>query len=83
MVAFCADALGEVPGVLLLIEPAVDDSSAGGLQMVETLCGPVEAGLVEGDLLVGPGDRGCPTAVGRRIPAAPTPSESDSVRPLC
>jgi hypothetical protein len=49
VVAFCAGALGEVPGVSSLLEPVVNDRSRGGLSMLEPVGSPVEAGLVEGE----------------------------------
>ena len=77
VIALCADAFGEVPGVSLLFEPVVNDGLARGLPMLETIGDPVEAGSVEGDLLVERvimGRRGLPTAVGRRSPVRPHPS---------
>ena len=53
-----ADALGQVPRVPLLFEPVVDDHFACGLAMLETVGGLVEGGLMEGDLLVEPGNHG-------------------------
>jgi hypothetical protein len=58
VVALRAEVFGEIPGVTLLVEPVVDDRSAGGLPMLETVRGSVDAGLLEGDLLVEPGDGG-------------------------
>ena len=78
VVAFCADAFGEVPCLPLLFEPVVKDGSACGLAMLETVGGPVEAGLVEGDLPVEPGDRGSdvglPPLLGGDLPLRPHPS---------
>jgi hypothetical protein len=56
LVSLGAEAFGEVPGLPLLSEPMVNSRSAGGLSTLETVGGPVEAGFVEGDLLVEPGD---------------------------
>ncbi len=58
MVALCCQTIGEVSRVALLFETVVNDGSACGLLMLETVGGAVEAGLVKGDLLVETDDRG-------------------------
>jgi hypothetical protein len=80
VVAFGAEALGELAGLALLFEPVVNDLSPDGLPMLETVGGPVEAGLVEGDLLVEPSDGGSdlafPPLLGIGLPLYPHPGFS-------
>jgi hypothetical protein len=63
VVALGANTFGEVLSVPLLFEAVVNHGSVGGLPMFETVGGLVATVLVEGDLLVEPGDGGGDMAI--------------------
>jgi hypothetical protein len=78
VVPLCAEALGEVLGVPLLFEPVVNNDSACCLPMLETVGGPVQTGLVEGDFLVEAREHrsyvGFPPLLGVDLPLRPYPT---------
>jgi hypothetical protein len=75
VVALRGKTVGEVVGVALLFEPAADDHTAGGDPTVEAVSGALQAGLVDGDLLVETGDHGrhvgFPALLGVDLPLRP------------
>jgi hypothetical protein len=52
VIALGTEALGKVAGTPLLFESMLEDRSACRLPMLEMVGGPVDGGLVQGDLLV-------------------------------